>query len=192
MDRMELSCKVCQHTWKGLIEPRRCPNPNCRSLRWKDGEDGRVAITLFAIRVGFEEGEKIRRAAKAAGYEKVHEWLRDLARAAIAPPPPPTPEVKTSRFYRDIDIDPRTGEPIYVTEKKALPEAEKASNINSGYWDAWMIKSKTLEGDAREESFNDALALRMLRGLELPQGWVRMKPQARMAWLRANDTLPAA
>ena len=71
--------------------------------------------------------------------------------------------------------------------KTPMPEIGNGHSVGVSYWDNWSRKSKSLEGDARDESFREALRQRQAEGLQLPPKWGKMFPQARMAWLRQND-----
>lgn len=46
-----LKCVICGFQWKAQlgIDPKRCASKACRSLRWKDGADGRRKVSTTEI-----------------------------------------------------------------------------------------------------------------------------------------------
>lgn len=51
-ENLHCDCAVCGHQWtrrKGEPEPERCPDPKCRSLRWKTGVDRRFKKSNIGV-----------------------------------------------------------------------------------------------------------------------------------------------
>lgn len=123
-NQIKLTCAICGHWWKTRSggNPRKCPNQDCRSVRWKDGVDRRATLATVVIRMDKEEFDKYVRAAKAVG-KGTSEWLRSLGSAAIMAPPVVHPDGSTtSRIQINQHIEKSAG------GKKKTP-AEIAASI---------------------------------------------------------------
>lgn len=111
------------------------------------------------------------------------DWIKDTIRQRLDGPTPMMflrPVSESGVEYRELEEG--EGGSLAPTQPPIQP-----SQFLNGYWDKWSRDSKRLEGEAKQESFNEALRDRVAAGLKLPDGFMKKSPESRMGWLRAND-----
>ncbi len=63
-----MRCRVCNYTWNPRKDPpARCPNPKCRSRRWKAQPKDEPLGEVLMIRLPASADRRLREAAKEKG-----------------------------------------------------------------------------------------------------------------------------
>jgi hypothetical protein len=145
--------------------------------RTKGGsEDDSITFTFKMSRIlhGRMMMEVKKRQAEYSKYN-LTDWLRETVRLRLDGPP------------TLVAAQPQQISQAPVTNGQ-IPAGVGRGTVGAGFWEVWARESKRLEGEARDESFKEALEQRAATGLKLPNTWAKMNPNSRLAWLRSNDT----
>jgi hypothetical protein len=152
-----------------------------------ENKEVKVTLRINSILYGRIKVEVEKRRARV-GLFSINDWIKETIRSRLDGPfestvefwPKPQPGVT----YKE---GPNPGYPAPTQPPIPLfaPMTAEAPRPTDGFWDRWTRESKSLDGDARDASFQEAIRE---RGLTLPLKFMKWAPATRLAWLRANDT----
>ena len=166
-------CRVCGHKWNkrlGKPEAKRCPKPECRSLRWKE-----ISYTVpsdLLERIGPDALEK---------RISVEQWITDALTDSL--------RMKTSVAERigassvtDATGNRETAEKIAAR----LPEIQEARDRE--WWLRRIAEIMKIGKTDKPEAIRELK--RLSGGVEIPKGMYR-SPEVLAEWLAENALAPA-